>query len=233
MLEIVDLQARYGSIRALSGVSLRVEASEVVALLGANGAGKSTLLKTVAGVVPPAAGRVVFRGREITGAAGHRIVGLGLVRIPEGRSILKRMTVTENLVMGAYLRRDGEIESDAEGVFDRFPRLAERRTQVAGSLSGGEQQMLALGRALMARPKLLMMDEPSLGLAPVLVKETFRLIAELRRTGLTILLVEQNAREALRVADRGYVLETGQIVVSGPSVELGANPRVQAAYLGG
>ncbi|MHB8730775.1 MAG: ABC transporter ATP-binding protein [bacterium] len=232
MLAISDLHVAYGGILALRGVTLRVDEGEVVALIGANGAGKSTLLNAVAGAANPSAGAIVFDGHPLTPLPGHRRVALGLVLIPEGRAVLKRMTVEENLWMGAHLRRDPGVARDMRRMLERFPILAARHHQPAGLLSGGEQQMLAIARALMARPRLLMMDEPSLGLTPRLVREVFGMIAAFRDEGLTVLLVEQNAHEALRVAGRGYVMETGRIVLAGASEELRADPRVQAAYLG-
>ena len=232
MLAISDLHVAYGGILALRGVTLRVDEGEVVALIGANGAGKSTLLNAVAGAANPSAGAIVFDGHPLTPLPGHERVALGLVLIPEGRAVLKRMTVEENLWMGAHLRRDPDVARDMRRMFERFPILAARHHQPAGLLSGGEQQMLAIARALMARPRLLMMDEPSLGLTPRLVREVFGMIAAFRDEGLTVLLVEQNAHEALRVAGRGYVMETGRIVLAGASEELRADPRVQAAYLG-
>jgi len=232
VLAISDLHVAYGGILALRGVTLRVDEGEVVALIGANGAGKSTLLNAVAGAANPSAGAIVFDGHRLTPLPGHERVALGLVLIPEGRAVLKRMTVEENLWMGAHLRRDPGVARDMRRMFERFPILAARHHQPAGLLSGGEQQMLAIARALMARPRLLMMDEPSLGLTPRLVREVFGMIAAFRDEGLTVLLVEQNAHEALRVAGRGYVMETGRIVLAGASEELRADPRVQAAYLG-
>jgi len=232
VLAISDLHVAYGGILALRGVTLRVDEGEVVALIGANGAGKSTLLNAVAGAANPSAGAIVFDGHPLTPLPGHERVALGLVLIPEGRAVLKRMTVEENLWMGAHLRRDPDVARDMRRMFERFPILAARHHQPAGLLSGGEQQMLAIARALMARPRLLMMDEPSLGLTPRLVREVFGMIAAFRDEGLTVLLVEQNAHEALRVAGRGYVMETGRIVLAGASEELRADPRVQAAYLG-
>jgi branched-chain amino acid transport system ATP-binding protein len=234
MLRVNDLHVGYGAIAALRGASLEVKAGEVVALIGANGAGKSTLLRTISGILTPSRGEVTFEGRNLRGLGEDRIVRLGILHVQEGRGILTRMTVQENLDMGAYGRADkAEIRRDLEMVFDKFPVLRERRRQFGATLSGGEQQMLAIGRALMARPKLLMLDEPSLGLAPLLVREIFRIIMEFKRERRTILLVEQNARKALQCADRGYVLETGAIVLAGSGEALLRSHEVQAAYLGG
>lgn len=234
MLRVTDVHVNYGAIRALQGVSLEVNEGEVVALIGANGAGKSTLLRTISGVLRPATGDVAFEGRSIRGWAEDRIVRLGLVQVQEGRGILTRMTVQENLEMGAYCRSDrAGIRQDMAMVFDKFPVLRDRQHQFGATLSGGEQQMLAIGRALMARPRLLMLDEPSLGLAPMLVNEIFRTIRDFKHESRTILLVEQNARKALQCADRGYVLETGNIVLMGSGEALLKSEEVQAAYLGG
>jgi branched-chain amino acid transport system ATP-binding protein len=234
MLRVMDIHVNYGAIRALRGVSLEVNEGEVVALIGANGAGKSTLLRTISGVLRPVAGDVTFAGRSVRGMAEDHVVRLGLLQVQEGRGILTRMTVQENLEMGAYCRSDtAAIRQDMEVIFDKFPVLRQRRKQFGATLSGGEQQMLAIGRALMARPKLLMLDEPSLGLAPMLVNEIFRIIMEFKHEGRTILLVEQNAKKALQCADRGYVLETGTIVLTGSGEALLKSEEVQAAYLGG
>jgi branched-chain amino acid transport system ATP-binding protein len=234
MLHVNDLHVGYGAITALRGASLEVKEGEVVALIGGNGAGKSTLLRTISGILTPTHGDVIFEGRSLRGMAEDKIVRLGILQVQEGRGILTRMTVQENLDMGAYGRSDkAEIRHDMEMVFDKFPVLRERRKQFGATLSGGEQQMLAIGRALMARPKLLMLDEPSLGLAPLLVREIFRTIAEFKREKRTILLVEQNARKALQCADRAYVIETGAIVLTGSGEALLKSDRVQAAYLGG
>jgi branched-chain amino acid transport system ATP-binding protein len=235
MLRVSDLHVGYGAIRALRGISLEVNEGEVVALIGANGAGKSTLLRTISGVLKPTSGDVLFEGHSLRGMAEDKIVRLGILQVQEGRGILTRMTVQENLEMGAYGRSDNkaEIRRDMEAVLDKFPVLRERRKQFGATLSGGEQQMLAIGRALMARPKLLMLDEPSLGLAPMLVREMFRIIRDFKREKRTVLLVEQNARKALQCADRGYVLETGTIVLSGSGEALLKSEEVQAAYLGG
>jgi branched-chain amino acid transport system ATP-binding protein len=232
LLDIRHLTAAYGAIEALSDVSLEVRAGEIVALVGPNGAGKSTLLRTISGILKPRRGEIVFDGVSMGGRPAPFMVRRGLVHIPEGRQILKRMTVMENLLMGAFVRSDGDVNSDVEGVLRRFPRLRERAQVAGGALSGGEQQMLAIGRALMARPRLLMMDEPSLGLAPVVVAEVFHLVQELKDGGITILLVEQNARQALRIADRAYVLETGRIALEGASDELLGSRHLQQSYLG-
>lgn len=236
-LEVENLEVAYGPVRALHGVSLHVDPGEMVAVIGANGAGKTTLLRAISGLLSPKAGRIRFDGREITGWPPERIVALGLVQIPERRQLFDSMSVEDNLRLGAYLRlRRGErkaVEEDLQQVFKIFPRLRERRRQMAGTLSGGEQQMLAIGRGLMARPRMLLLDEPSLGLAPLLVQELFRILRVLREQGLTLLLVEQNARQALRVADRAYVMETGRVVREGTAAELLADPVLQAAYLGG
>jgi branched-chain amino acid transport system ATP-binding protein len=230
MLEIRGLHLAYGRIRALQGVSLVVRAGEIVTLVGPNGAGKSSLLRTVAGVHRPQEGSVHHLGRRIDGLRVETLVRAGIVLVPEGRATLRHLTVRENLVLGAYVRRDGEVTADLGRVLARFPRLGERLDQKAGTLSGGEQQMLAIGRALMARPRLLLLDEPSLGLAPLVVASIFQTIRELREGGVTILLVEQNAKQALQLADHAYVLETGSIVLEGD--DLLADERVRAAYLG-
>ncbi|MCZ6549054.1 MAG: ABC transporter ATP-binding protein [Deltaproteobacteria bacterium] len=234
MLSVEGVSSGYGRTLAIHDVDVKVENGEVVVLIGANGAGKSTLLKTISGVLRPQKGCILFRGRKIEGKRPHSIVKMGIVQIPEGRRILSRMTVMENLEMGAYVRSDEDgIKEDLERVFERFPRLKERLSQNAGTLSGGEQQMLAIGRGLMARPQLLLMDEPSLGLAPVIVESIFDTIHDLRKKdGYTILLAEQNANRALDVADRGYVLETGRIVLEGESKVLRDNEEVRKAYLG-
>lgn len=234
MLSVENISAGYGGILAINEVSIDVQPGEVVVLIGANGAGKSTLLRTISGTIKPRAGQIVYQDHKIDGIKPHRIVKMGVVQIPEGRGILARMTVKENLEMGAYLRSDkAVIAGDLDQVFEKFPRLKERLGQNAGTLSGGEQQMLAIGRALMAKPQLLIMDEPSLGLAPVLVEFIIDTIQELRaKDGYTILLVEQNANQALAVADRGYVMETGRIVLEGDSRALRNNEAVQKAYLG-
>lgn len=234
MLEIKDLVVNYGAIRALQGISLQVEKGEIVALIGANGAGKSTTLRTVSGLIKPAAGKVFFNRKEISALPAHEIVALGITHVPEGRRVFPYMSVVENLEMGAYSRKEpkARIKEDIEKVFQRFPRLLERKKQLAGTLSGGEQQMLALGRALMTKAPLLLMDEPSMGLAPLLVQEIFAIIEEINAQGTTILLVEQNAQMALSIANRAYVLETGKIVLAGRAAELAENPEVRKVYLG-
>jgi branched-chain amino acid transport system ATP-binding protein len=232
VLTLEGLEVYYGEIHALKGVSLEVREREIVALLGNNGAGKTTTLKTISGLLAPRQGRVSFEGQLLTGVAPHAIVARGIGHVPEGRRIFNRLTVRENLMMGAYLRKDGRVSMDLDRVFALFPRLHERITQVAGTLSGGEQQMLAIGRALMAQPKVLLLDEPSMGLAPVLVEQIFETIAQVNRQGTTILLVEQNAAMALSIATRGYVLETGAVVLSGSAGTLAENTDVRRAYLG-
>ena len=233
MLSIRGLRASYGAVAVLKGISLEVEAGEVVALIGANGAGKTTTLMAISGIIPNCSGSTVFFGEEILGLPPHRIVEKGICHVPEGRRIFPRLSVLENLEMGAYLQTDRRgIEEDQEAIFRFFPVLKERRFQRGGTLSGGEQQMLAIGRALMARPKLLLLDEPSLGLSPLMAEKIFEMIKEIRRQGKTILLVEQNAHAALTLADRGYVMETGQIVLSDSASQLLQNPQVQSAYLG-
>ncbi len=233
MLSIRDLHASYGAVSVLKGISLEVEAGEVVALIGANGAGKTTTLMTISGMISKRSGSIIFYGEEILGLPPHQIVEKGICHVPEGRRIFPRLSVLENLEMGAYLQTDRKrIEEDLETLFHFFPILKERRFQRGGTLSGGEQQMLAIGRALMSRPKLLLLDEPSLGLSPLMAEKIFEMIREIRRQGKTILLVEQNAHAALTLADRGYVMETGQIVLSDPASQLLQNPRVQSAYLG-
>jgi branched-chain amino acid transport system ATP-binding protein len=234
MLQVEELDVYYGVIHALKKVSLKVEEGDIVSLIGANGAGKTTTLKTVSGILRPRAGSIKFKGTDITRFPAHDIVGLGISQVPEGRRVFPSMTVLENLEMGAYRRKDkAEIKKDFEQVFDRFPRLAERSKQLAGTLSGGEQQMLVIGRALMARPSLMLLDEPSMGLAPLLVKEIFAIIKDINQKGTTILVVEQNAFMALSIADRAYVLETGQIVLQGMARELLESEEVKRAYLGG
>jgi branched-chain amino acid transport system ATP-binding protein len=234
LLEIENLNTYYGHVQALKGISLTVDEGEIVTLIGANGAGKSTTLKTISGLLRPREGRVVFQGEELNDVPAHEIVYRGISQAPEGRAVFATLTTNENLNMGAYsLGGDKEaIEENRRRVFKLFPRLEERKNQIAGTLSGGEQQMLAIGRALMARPKILMLDEPSLGLAPMLVKAIFQTIREINEQGVTILLVEQNARAALRLADKGYVLETGNIVLEGTAEELMGDERVRKAYLG-
>ncbi len=233
VLEVEDIHTFYGSIHALKGVSLHVREGEIVTLIGSNGAGKSTTLRTINGLVHPRRGRIRFQGRDITHRAAHHVVAMGISQSPEGRRLFPRMTVIENLEMGAFQRSDRSgLREDIERVFQLFPRLAERRTQKAGTMSGGEQQMCAIGRALMARPKLLMLDEPSLGLAPIFVERIFETIVEINRQGTAILLVEQNALMALDVAHRGYVLETGRVALEGPAKELKTNEQLRKTYLG-
>lgn len=234
MLKVDNLQVYYGGIHALKGISVEVSEGQIISLVGANGAGKSTTLRTIVGLVKAKTGSVHFCGEEITNKPSHEIVKRGLLLSPEGRRIFPNLTVRENLAIGAYLRKDqAEIVKDAQWVYELFPRLKERMNQKGGTLSGGEQQMLAIGRALMGRPKLLALDEPSLGLAPLLVKEVFAVLEEIKRTGTTILLVEQNAASALRIAEYAYVLETGRVVLEGPGEELLSDTKVRQAYLGG
>ena len=233
ILKVSDINVYYGAIHAINGVSFEVNPGEVVTLIGANGAGKSTTLQTVSGLLHSRTGSIEFLGENLMGVPAHKVVAKGLAQVPEGRRVFLQMTVEENLEMGAYTRSGGDIDADLEKVYAYFPRLMERRRQIAGTLSGGEQQMLAMGRALMSRPKLLMLDEPSMGLAPILVEQIFKIIQTLHEAGTTILLVEQNAQAALSIADRGYVLETGKIVTSGTGTELLASPEIKKAYLGG
>ena len=233
ILKVSDINVYYGAIHAIKGVSFEVNPGEVVTLIGANGAGKSTTLQTVSGLLHSRTGSIEFLGQSLMGVPAHKVVARGLAQVPEGRRVFLQMTVEENLEMGAYTRSGGGIDADLEKVYAYFPRLMERRRQIAGTLSGGEQQMLAMGRALMSRPKLLMLDEPSMGLAPILVEQIFKIIQTLHEAGTTILLVEQNAQAALSIADRGYVLETGKIVTSGTGTELLASPEIKKAYLGG
>ena len=232
MLKVEDLHVYYGAIHAIKGISFEVKEGEIVALIGANGAGKSTILKTVSGLMHPRSGSISFRGQDIAHMEAHRLLPLGLAQVPEGRRIFLQMTVQENLEMGSYINKE-VAQEDLDMVFDYFPRLKERRKQIAGTLSGGEQQMLAMSRALMSHPKLMMLDEPSMGLAPILVDQIFQIIQELHKNGTTILLVEQNARKALQIADRAYVLETGTITLSGTGAELASSDAVKKAYLGG
>lgn len=233
MLEIKDLEVAYGMIAAIRGVSFHVNEGEVIALIGANGAGKTTILHTVTGLIKAKAGSITFEGQELTKTPAHKIVELGMAHVPEGRRIFSRLTVLENLKLGAYTRKDkAGIAEDLEMVYSRFPRLAERKKQIAGTLSGGEQQMLAMGRALMSRPRIIVMDEPSMGLSPILVNEIFDIIQSISASGVTVLLVEQNAKKALAIADRAYVLETGKIVLEGDADELINNESVKRAYLG-
>ena len=233
ILKVSDINVYYGAIHAIKGVSFEVNPGEIVTLIGANGAGKSTTLQTISGLLHSRTGSIEFLGESLMGIPAHKIVAKGLAQVPEGRRIFLQMTVEENLQMGAYTRSGAGIDQDLEKVYTYFPRLMERRRQIAGTLSGGEQQMLAMGRALMSRPKLLMLDEPSMGLAPILVEQIFEIIRTLHKAGTTILLVEQNAQAALSIADRGYVLETGRIVTSGTGAELLASPDIKRAYLGG
>jgi len=234
LLKVNEIDVFYGAIQALFSVSLEVKKGEIVTLIGANGAGKSTLLKTISGLIRPRTGSIYFEDIDITKKSSMEIVKLGISHVPEGRRVFPEMTVLENLELGAYLRKDKQgIKEDLKKVFERFPRLYERRDQLAGTLSGGEQQMLAIGRALMSRPKLLLLDEPSMGLAPILVTEIFKIIKEINSQGTTILLIEQNAHMALSIADRAYVIETGRIVLSGEAKDIAANPEVKKAYLGG
>ena len=233
ILKVSDINVYYGAIHAIKGVSFEVNPGEVVTLIGANGAGKSTTLQTVSGLLHSRTGSIEFLGENLMGVPAHKVVAKGLAQVPEGRRVFLQMTVEENLEMGAYTRSGGDIDADLEKVYAYFPRLMERRRQIAGTLSGGEQQMLAMGRALMSRPKLLMLDEPSMGLAPILVEQIFKIIQTLHEAGTTILLVAQNAQAALSIADRGYVLETGKIVTSGTGTELLASPEIKKAYLGG
>lgn len=230
LLEVHDLHASYGAIKALRGLSFTVDQGQVVSLIGANGAGKSTTLNTISGLLKPTGGRVIFDGRDITGWRADRVTELGLVQVPEGRQIIAPMTVYENLIIGA--RRDADLQADLDDIYARFPRLYERREQRAGLLSGGEQQMLAVGRALMMHPRLLMLDEPSMGLAPLMVNEVFRIIGDIKDQGIPILLVEQNARKALQIADMAYVLERGQVAHQGDAAKLREDTSVIAAYLG-
>lgn len=234
MLKVEDINVYYGAIHAIKGISLEVKKGEIVTLIGANGAGKSTILRTISGLLKPKTGKIDFEGQNIAGIAAQHIVKSGISQVPEGRRIFANMTVMENLDLGAYVRSDkAGIQEDLKMVFSRFPRLEERKTQEAGTLSGGEQQMLAMGRALMSRPRLLLLDEPSMGLAPLLIKEIFSIIQDINKTGTTVLLVEQNANMALSIANRAYVLETGRITLAGPAKELAASEAVRKAYLGG
>ncbi|MFT3666360.1 ABC transporter ATP-binding protein [Piscinibacter sp.] len=232
LLEVSGLKVAYGGIQAVKGVSFEVQEGELVSLIGANGAGKTTTLKAITGLQPVAAGEIKFMGRSIKGQGAWDLVKQGLVMVPEGRGTFTRMTITENLLMGAFVRNDREIEADIDKVFGIFPRLKERRNQLAGTMSGGEQQMLAMGRALMARPKVLLLDEPSMGLSPIMVDKIFEVVADIHGRGTTILLVEQNASRALALADRGYVMDSGEVTMSGDAKALLADPKVRAAYLG-
>ena len=232
LLEVSGLKVAYGGIQAVKGVSFEVQEGELVSLIGANGAGKTTTLKAVTGLQPVAAGEIKFMGRSIKGQGAWDLVKQGLVMVPEGRGTFTRMTITENLQMGAFVRNDNEIEADIEKVFAIFPRLKERRNQLAGTMSGGEQQMLAMGRALMARPKVLLLDEPSMGLSPIMVDKIFEVVADIHSRGTTVLLVEQNASRALALANRGYVMDSGEVTMTGEAKTLLADPKVRAAYLG-
>lgn len=233
MLEVKELEVYYGVIQAIKGVSFQVNQGEVIALIGANGAGKTTILHTVTGLLSPKRGSVVFEGKEITKVPAHKIVSMGMAHVPEGRRVFAELSVYENLKMGAYTRKDKkEIEESLANVYKRFPRLEERKNQMAGTLSGGEQQMLAMGRALMSKPKIILMDEPSMGLSPIMVNEIFDIIRAVSESGTTVLLVEQNAKKALSIADRAYVLETGNIVLEGKAEDLLENDSIKKAYLG-
>jgi len=232
LLEIKDINVHYGKIAALKGISIEVNEGEIVSLIGANGAGKTTTLKTISGLRPLTSGQIIFNGQDISKTPGHKRVQLGIGQSPEGRGVFPGMTVQENLLMGAYTR-SGDLQPDLDEVYELFPRLAERKTQFGGTMSGGEQQMIAIGRALMTKPKVLLLDEPSMGLAPMLIAQIFSIIKEINSRGTTVLLVEQNAQQALKLSDRAYVLETGRVVKSAPGVELLNDPGVRAAYLGG
>ncbi len=233
MLSVKNLEVHYGMIKAIKDVSFEVNQGEVIALIGANGAGKTTILQTISGLLSPTGGQVIFEGKEITRVPAHKIVSLGMAHVPEGRRVFSQLSVLENLKMGAYTRKDkGETEETLEMIYSRFPRLKERRNQTAGTLSGGEQQMLAMGRALMSHPRIILMDEPSMGLSPIFVEEVFSIISDISTSGTTVLLVEQNAKKALTIANRAYVLETGNITLSGDAKELMGNESVKKAYLG-
>ena len=234
MLKVDNIDVYYGAIHAIKGISIEVSKGEIVTLVGSNGAGKSTTLRTISGLMKPKNGTILFEDKNIVGVPAHKIVGMGLCQVPEGRHVFANMSVMENLELGAYLRNDKDgIARDLEDVFKKFPRLLERKDQISGTLSGGEQQMLAMGRALMSRPRLLLLDEPSMGLAPLLVKEIFNIIKEINESGTTVLLVEQNANMALSIADKAYVLETGRIALAGTAQELASSEAVRKAYLGG
>ena len=232
LLSVRHLNVSYGGIQAVKSLSLELFPGELVSLIGANGAGKTTTLKAICGLLQPQSGEVLYQGRSLKGQGAWDLVSQGLVMVPEGRGIFTRMTIEENLRMGAYLRRDDQIDADMESVYQRFPRLKERHRQLAGTLSGGEQQMLAMGRALLARPKLLLLDEPSMGLAPIMVDQIFKVVQDVSQQGVTVLLVEQNAHRALELANRAYVLDSGEMVLSGAASDLLRDPQVQAAYLG-
>lgn len=233
MLQVQDISVHYGMIQAVHGVSFEVNQGEIVSLIGANGAGKTTILRTISGLVRPSSGKILFEGKNIEKEAPQKIVASGLSQVPEGRHVFSGLTVQENLEMGAFLRKDSGVKEDYEQIFKKFPILKERRSQDASTLSGGEQQMLAMGRALMSKPKLLLLDEPSMGLAPIFIKEIFSIIQEIQAQGTTVLLIEQNAKMALSIANRGYVLETGKIVLEGTGQELLSSEAVKKAYLGG
>ena len=232
LLDLRQLSVAYGGIQAVKGLNLHLQEGELVSLIGANGAGKTTTLKAICGLLQPQSGEVLYQGRSLKGQGAWDLVAQGLVMVPEGRGIFTRMTIDENLRMGAYLRRDREVNADMESVYQRFPRLKERHRQLAGTLSGGEQQMLAMGRALLARPKLLLLDEPSMGLAPLMVDKIFEVITDIAKQGVTVLLVEQNAHRALEIANRAYVMDSGELVLEGPAQNLLNDPQVKAAYLG-
>lgn len=233
MLEIKDLKVNYGMIQAIKGVSFDVNQGEIIALIGANGAGKTTILHTITGLLTPKEGSIIFEGKDITKVPAHKIVSMGMAHVPEGRRVFAELTVLQNLKMGAYTRNDkAEIAQTLQTIYERFPRLEERKNQMAGTLSGGEQQMLAMGRALMSHPKIILMDEPSMGLSPIFVNEIFDIIEQVSKSGTTVLLVEQNAKKALAIADRAYVLETGKIVLDGKAQELLNNDSIKKAYLG-
>ena len=232
ILEVKDLEVYYGVIQAIKGISFEVNQGEIIALIGANGAGKTTTLQTITGLIPPKAGHIMYNGKDITKLPGHKLVSMGVAHVPEGRRVFSQLTVLQNLKLGAYTRSDkNEIEENLKMVYSRFPRLEERKNQLAGTLSGGEQQMLAMGRALMSQPKLIVMDEPSMGLSPIYVNEIFDIIQKINKDGVTVLLVEQNAKKALSIADRAYVLETGNIVLSGDADKLMNDDSVKKAYL--
>ena len=233
LLEINNLEVHYGVIQALKGISFEVNEGEIIALIGANGAGKTTTLHTISGILQASSGNIIYDGKDITKVQAHKIVNLGISQVPEGRRVFAQLSVLENLKLGAFIRKDKDgIEEDLRNIYERFPRLEERKNQLAGTLSGGEQQMLAMGRALMSRPRIILMDEPSMGLSPIFVEEIFNIIKEISASGTTVLLVEQNAKKALSIADRAYVLETGKIVLSGDAKELMNNESIKKAYLG-
>lgn len=232
MLKVENINVHYGVINAIKNVSFEVHKGEIVALIGANGAGKTSIMHAISGLIKTSSGSISFLDQDITKLPAHKVISLGLAQVPEGRRIFAQLTVQENLEMGAYLRTDNKVEEDLAKVYQRFPRLSERKKQLAGTLSGGEQQMLAMGRALMSKPKLLLLDEPSMGLSPILVNEIFNIIKEINEEGVTVLLVEQNANKALSIANRAYVLETGNITISGDAKDVANNPKVREAYLG-